>query len=75
MRTAWPRPTGRRLGFFGNDPWWLVLVKAVFIFAFLLLTVLVAIVWERKVVGLDAAADRPQPGTVPGACSSPSRTA
>ncbi|MFF5568372.1 NADH-quinone oxidoreductase subunit NuoH [Streptomyces sp. NPDC012623] len=38
------------LSMFGRDPWWLVVVKAVFCFAFLLLTVLFAIVWERKVV-------------------------
>ncbi|WP_042371324.1 NADH-quinone oxidoreductase subunit NuoH [Streptacidiphilus neutrinimicus] len=38
------------LSFFGRDPWWLVLLKAVFVFAFLVLTVLIAIVWERKVV-------------------------
>ncbi|WP_370124267.1 NADH-quinone oxidoreductase subunit NuoH [Streptacidiphilus sp. MAP12-33] len=38
------------LSFFGRDPWWLVLLKAVFCFAFLVVTVLVAIVWERKVV-------------------------
>ncbi|MFD8701185.1 NADH-quinone oxidoreductase subunit NuoH [Kitasatospora sp. NPDC059648] len=38
------------LHFFGQDPWWLVALKAVFCFAFLVLTVLVAIVWERKVV-------------------------
>ncbi|MET8573666.1 NADH-quinone oxidoreductase subunit NuoH [Streptomyces sp. NPDC005012] len=35
---------------FGQDPWWLVVVKAVFCFAFLMVTVLFAIVWERKVV-------------------------
>ncbi|GGO99932.1 NADH-quinone oxidoreductase subunit NuoH [Wenjunlia tyrosinilytica] len=35
---------------FGSDPWWLVALKAVFVFAFLMLTVLLAIVWERKVV-------------------------
>ncbi|MEU7169216.1 NADH-quinone oxidoreductase subunit NuoH [Streptomyces morookaense] len=35
---------------FGSDPWWLVLIKAVFCFAFLMLTVLFSIVWERKVV-------------------------
>jgi NADH-quinone oxidoreductase subunit H len=35
---------------FGTDPWWLVVVKAVFCFAFLMLTVLFSIVWERKVV-------------------------
>jgi NADH-quinone oxidoreductase subunit H len=38
------------LSMFGRDPWWLVLLKAVFCFAFLMVTVLVAIVWERKVV-------------------------
>src|SRR4051794_11233671 len=36
---------------FGHDPWWLVLGKAVGVFAFLLLTVLVAILVERKVLG------------------------
>ena len=35
---------------FGRDPWWLVVVKAVFCFAFLMVTVLFSIVWERKVV-------------------------
>ncbi|MFJ6751328.1 MULTISPECIES: NADH-quinone oxidoreductase subunit NuoH [unclassified Streptomyces] len=38
------------LSMFGLDPWWLVVVKAVFCFAFLMLTVLFSIVWERKVV-------------------------
>ena len=38
------------LSVFGTDPWWLVVVKAVFCFAFLVGTVLIAIVWERKVV-------------------------
>ncbi|MEV8346384.1 NADH-quinone oxidoreductase subunit NuoH [Streptomyces niveus] len=38
------------LSMFGTDPWWLVALKAVFCFAFLMVTVLVAIVWERKVV-------------------------
>jgi NADH-quinone oxidoreductase subunit H len=36
---------------FGHDPWWLVLVKAVGIFVFCLLTVLVAILAERKILG------------------------
>ncbi|MGH3561882.1 MAG: NADH-quinone oxidoreductase subunit H, partial [Mycobacterium sp.] len=35
---------------FGNDPWWLIIAKAVAVFAFLVLTVLFAIVIERKVV-------------------------
>lgn len=38
------------LSLFGRDPWWLVAVKAVFCFAFLMVTVLFSIVWERKVV-------------------------
>ncbi|MCM3886937.1 NADH-quinone oxidoreductase subunit NuoH [Frankia sp. R82] len=35
---------------FGRDPFWLILVKAVAVFAFLLLMTLFAIVFERKVV-------------------------
>ncbi|GGQ13220.1 NADH-quinone oxidoreductase subunit NuoH [Streptomyces virginiae] len=38
------------LSLFGRDVWWLVVVKAVFCFAFLMVTVLFSIVWERKVV-------------------------
>jgi NADH-quinone oxidoreductase subunit H len=36
---------------FGHDPWWLVVGKAVAIFVFLVLTVLVVILAERKVLG------------------------
>ena len=36
---------------FGHDPWWLVVIKAVVIFVFLVLTVLVAILVERKLLG------------------------
>ncbi|MBD0838997.1 NADH-quinone oxidoreductase subunit NuoH [Streptomyces sp. TRM68416] len=39
------------LSMFGRDPWWLVVIKAVFCFAFMMLTVLISIVMERKVVG------------------------
>jgi NADH-quinone oxidoreductase subunit H len=35
---------------FGHDPFWLILVKAVAVFAFLLVMTLFAIVFERKVV-------------------------
>ncbi|MFY9920038.1 MAG: NADH-quinone oxidoreductase subunit H, partial [Mycobacterium sp.] len=35
---------------FSGDPWWLVGIKAIAVFAFLLLTVLVAILVERKVL-------------------------
>ncbi|MCA1007904.1 NADH-quinone oxidoreductase subunit NuoH [Rhodococcus hoagii] len=38
------------LSMFGHDPWWLVVVKALGIFVFLVLTVLIAIYAERKVL-------------------------
>ncbi|GAA3657871.1 NADH-quinone oxidoreductase subunit NuoH [Streptomyces fenghuangensis] len=38
------------LSMFGTDPWWLIGLKAVFCFAFLMVTVLISIVMERKVV-------------------------
>jgi NADH-quinone oxidoreductase subunit H len=41
---------GTDLSAFGHDPWWLILAKAIGIFAFLVLTVLVAILAERKVL-------------------------
>ncbi|MGP4109821.1 NADH-quinone oxidoreductase subunit NuoH [Streptomyces sp. 4N509B] len=36
---------------FGQDPFWLILIKAVFCFAFVLVCVLICIVMERKVLG------------------------
>lgn len=39
------------LSVFGHDPWWLLVGKALAIFVFLLLTVLVAILAERKILG------------------------
>lgn len=36
---------------FGHDPWWLVGAKVLVVFAFLMLTVLVAILAERKLLG------------------------
>lgn len=36
---------------FGHDVWWLVVAKAIAIFVFLMLTVLVAILAERKLLG------------------------
>lgn len=42
---AYPDPS-----VFGVDPWWLILAKAVGLFTFLLLTVLVAILVERKIL-------------------------
>jgi NADH-quinone oxidoreductase subunit H len=43
--------TAPDLSVFGHDPWWLILAKALAIFVFLLLTVLAAILIERKVLG------------------------
>lgn len=43
---TYPDPT-----LFGHDPWWLILAKALGVFVFLLLTVLSAILVERKVLG------------------------
>ncbi|NLU84667.1 NADH-quinone oxidoreductase subunit NuoH [Rhodococcus sp. HNM0569] len=39
------------LSVFGHDPWWLVVVKAIVIFAFLMGTTVVMIYVERKVLG------------------------
>ncbi|WP_375485946.1 NADH-quinone oxidoreductase subunit NuoH [uncultured Mycobacterium sp.] len=36
---------------FGHDTWWLILAKAIAVFVFLLLTVLAAILLERKLLG------------------------
>ncbi len=46
-----PRVNYPDLTSFGHDPWWLVIAKALLVFVFLLLTVLVAILLERKVLG------------------------
>ena len=42
---TYPDPT-----VFGLDPWWLILVKAVAIFGFLMLTVLAAMLFQLKLV-------------------------
>ncbi|MBU6244855.1 MAG: NADH-quinone oxidoreductase subunit NuoH [Actinomycetales bacterium] len=42
--------TGSQFGLFGVDPWWLVLLKVVVIFAMLVLLTLFTIWWERRVV-------------------------
>ena len=36
---------------FGHDTWWLILAKSLLVFVFLVLTVLVAILAERKILG------------------------
>ena len=43
---TYPDPT-----LFGHDPWWLIVAKALFIFVFLMLSLLVAILLERKMLG------------------------
>ncbi|MFI9819864.1 NADH-quinone oxidoreductase subunit NuoH [Streptomyces sp. NPDC052013] len=45
-----PYVAAEDLSMFGRDPWWLIAIKAVFCFAFLMVTVLISIVMERKVV-------------------------
>ncbi len=42
--------TQGRLSAFGQDPWWLILIKAVLIFVVLVLLTLFNIWWERRVV-------------------------
>ena len=42
---------GADLGIFGRDPWWLILLKTVVIFLFLVLTTLLMIWAERRIVG------------------------
>ncbi|MGE5289401.1 MAG: NADH-quinone oxidoreductase subunit NuoH [Micromonosporaceae bacterium] len=43
--------TDPTLASFGHDPWWLIILKVVFIFVFLLLMTLFAIWAERRVIG------------------------
>jgi NADH-quinone oxidoreductase subunit H len=59
MRTLAQDPT---LADFGHDPWWLVLLKVVAVFALLLLLTLFTIMYERKVVARMAV--RPGPNQV-----------
>jgi NADH-quinone oxidoreductase subunit H len=42
---------GADLGIFGRDPWWLIILKTVVIFEFLVLTTLIMIWAERRIVG------------------------
>src|SRR6266536_228103 len=42
---------GTPLDRFGTEPWWLILIKAVGVFAFLMVMTLFGVVFERKVVG------------------------
>ncbi|MGH3556303.1 MAG: NADH-quinone oxidoreductase subunit NuoH [Mycobacterium sp.] len=47
---------------FGTDPWWVIIAKAIAVFGFLMLTVLLAIVIERKING--HMTNRPGPNRV-----------
>ena len=55
MTGRWPRcpppATSRRWPSFGHDPWWLIIIKVLVIFVFLLLATLLAIWAERRIIG------------------------
>ncbi|GEB48659.1 MULTISPECIES: NADH-quinone oxidoreductase subunit NuoH [Streptomyces] len=51
MNAALGQLAAEDLSVFGTDPWWLIAIKAVFCFAFLMGTVILSIVMERKIVG------------------------
>jgi NADH-quinone oxidoreductase subunit H len=55
-------PTAENLGAFGHDPWWISLIKALVIFVFLVVTTLLMIWAERRVIGRMQA--RPGPNRV-----------
>ena len=42
---------GADLGIFGHDPWWLIIIKTVVIFVFLMLTTIMMIWAERRIIG------------------------
>jgi NADH-quinone oxidoreductase subunit H len=51
LRAGAPGPTFPTLSDFGHDPWWLVIIKVLAVFLFLLLGTLFAIWAERRVLG------------------------
>ena len=51
LRAAAPGPAFPTLSDFGHDPWWLVIIKVLAVFLFLLLGTLFAIWAERRVLG------------------------
>jgi NADH-quinone oxidoreductase subunit H len=55
-------PAAENLGAFGHDPWWISLIKALVIFVFLVVTTLLMIWAERRVIGRMQA--RPGPNRV-----------
>src|SRR5438309_5073711 len=42
---------GADLSIFGHDPWWIIVIKTVVIFVFLMLTTIMMIWAERRVIG------------------------
>jgi NADH-quinone oxidoreductase subunit H len=54
--------TGDHLGAFGHDPWWITVIKCAVVFVFLVLTTLLMIWAERRVIGRMQA--RPGPNRV-----------
>jgi NADH-quinone oxidoreductase subunit H len=62
FRLARPVEAASHLGAFNNDPWWLTLLKALVIFGFLVVTTLLMIWAERRVIGRMQA--RPGPNRV-----------
>ncbi len=51
LAAAKPASNVPTLAIFGHDPWWLVIIKVLIVFVFLLLTTLMAIWAERRVLG------------------------
>jgi NADH-quinone oxidoreductase subunit H len=51
LRAGTPGPTFPTLSDFGHDPWWLVIIKVLAVFLFLLLGTLFAIWAERRILG------------------------
>jgi NADH-quinone oxidoreductase subunit H len=62
MRLIAATSTQADLGVFGNDPWWLTLLKCAVVFVFLLVTTLLMIWGERRLIGRMQA--RPGPNRV-----------
>ena len=51
VRAGAPGNNFPTLADFGHDPWWLVIIKVLFVFLFLLLGTLIAIWAERRILG------------------------
>ena len=51
LRAGTPGPTFPTLSDFGHDPWWLVIIKVLAVFLFLLLGTLFSIWAERRILG------------------------